>query len=126
VVTVIAHTESPVDEVGDALGGPQVGLPAVGAGAAGEQAEQFALLLLGEPGVGSGVALGVEAMGALLVEGGFPAVDRAGAGAGAPGDLGLGEAVGEQALSPSPSALEFLGGSWRSHGRDDAQAIRES
>jgi hypothetical protein len=126
VVAVIANAEAPLDEVGDALGGPQVGRPAVGACAAQQQGPQSLSLLGGEPGPGSGMRPGVEGAGAALGQASEPSVDGARVDPDAPCHLRLGEAGLEERDGPSSASLELSGGSLGSHGRQCAHRRAES
>ncbi len=122
----MAHTQSALDEIGDALRRPQIARPAMGVGSLSEQFEQCVPLAVGEFGLGPRMGFGIEAARSVLVERRLPTMHGTGTGLGASCDLGHGEALGQQTFSPPPSAFEFVGRSWWSHAPHGAQANEES
>ncbi len=116
MVAVIAHAEAALDQVGDALGGPQVALPSVGACSPEQQWSQGLSLRVGEFGFGARVWPGVEAAWSLALQCLSPSVHGALVDTEAARHLGLGQSAIEQAHGPLPTALELLGGSVGSHG----------
>ena len=126
MVAVIAHAEAALDQVGDALRGPQVALPSVGACPPEQQRGEALSLFVGEFGFGARVWPGVEAAWSLALDSLSPSVHGALVDAEAACHLGLGESVIEQAHGPPSTALEFVGGSVGSHGDQGAHRLWRS